>query len=253
MTYTDPYRVQFANDLWLVMDVGEVKQSKNIDSYAPVEYTAAEAANAAPAVEPLNTACATSSIFGDDTVSVYTSQFAQLTSLVSGTTQSRLWVGAHRPFYGLVNVQPADEATLTSFDCELATSIYLSNISISGVLGVVSGHFHAFEIVEFDGPTGFPTTIVIGNSGTQLATPRQGQPFGIERVNGKRTVLGELVSNAQTIGEFGFGIINVPSDDTAIATNTAKFLSDEAFQGHTDVMTELLPKALHASESFATP
>ena len=47
LTYTDPYTVQFDSDNWLVLDSSTVAtEDVSIDSYPPLEYTAAAAAAA---------------------------------------------------------------------------------------------------------------------------------------------------------------------------------------------------------------
>lgn len=81
-----------------------------------------------------------------------------------------------------LSVSPApwtSRGQLYTLECQLTDALAKSNVSLPEMAAVVSGHFHSWELLQF-GPAR-PAQLVAGNSGTQLATPRDGSPDGIFR------------------------------------------------------------------------
>lgn len=227
MKYTDPYKVEFKYDEWLVMDVGKLSQQSGVDAFAPTEYTADQGNNEERAVAPQSAECYNHTLYDDDEYPYkkYAEQFTMLENLTRDVydRRKRRWLGLHRPIFGLLNSDPGHGSYLQNFDCELAVSAALSNVSIDDIFAVVSGHLHAHQHVAF-GDFGFPTQLIFGNGGTQLATPRNGAAFGTELASG-RNILGTDISSAETIGEFGFGVIQVGQDFTRAGVSP-KYLKD---------------------------
>lgn len=89
-----------------------------------------------------------------------------------------------------------------------------------------------------------------GNSGTQLATPRDGAPNGIFRAVG-RPLLGANVSYSETVGEFGWTQLEVSSDGPGNAVMTTYFLADDAFEPQKpQIHRTLVPVALQVDQTW---
>ena len=135
---------------------------------------------------------------------------------------------------------------LYSFQCQLTDAAAKSNLSLPNIAAIVSGHFHSWQLVQFQQPR--PAQLVAGNSGTQLATPRDGAPNGIFRAAG-RSLLGANVSYSETVGEFGWTQLEVSSD--AVSVMTAYFLADDAFKPHNpEIHRTLVPGTLQVNQTW---
>jgi len=228
--------VDFATDQWLVLDSSSIKdEDVGIDDVPEDAFTeeTAEKLNGT-AVSPMGPKCATAS----------KADVEENLPIVDGLMglvhpRKRHWIGTHRPVNAIA-YEPVDDrpAALLAFQCELANAVALANISVPDVAAVVSGHVHYFQVAQFQ--TGV-SQIALGNGGTQLKTPLDGQPIGLDLVAGRQiTVLDDLVVNSPTVGEWGYGVLEADRASAAAPPRlTAKFLGDGGFRGAPDVVAEL--------------
>jgi len=135
---------------------------------------------------------------------------------------------------------------LYSFQCQLSDTLAKSAISLPNVAAVVSGHFHGWQLVEFQETR--PAQLVVGNSGTQLATPRDGSPNGIFRAHG-RPLLGQNISHSPTVGEFGWSLLDVSGETNP--KMSAFFLADEDFESTPEIHRTLVRRTLQLNETWA--
>ena len=156
----------------------------------------------------------------------------------------RQWLASHRPLFAVTFQDEGEGGQLLSFQCQLTDAMAKTNLSLPNIAAVVSGHFHAFEVLEFQKR---PAQLVVGNSGTQLATPRDGSPNGIFRAVG-RPLLGESISYSEAVGEFGWAILETQSDHVSMS---AFFLGDEEFKPHPEIQRTFTPSALQVDQLWA--
>lgn len=242
---SNPYNVEFEDDNWLVVDTSSVaSEDVSIDSFPPEEYTKMDAETAGTAPVPSLDSCETKPASGDD----FIAEFLQLTQL--SNSASRQWLASHRPLFGLTFQDEGSGGQLYSFQCQLTDALAKSAVSLPNIAAVVSGHFHAWQLVEFQEAGGSmrPAQLVVGNSGTQLATPRDGSPNGIRRAQG-RPLLGINISYSQTVGEFGWSQLDV-SDGTQNSKMSAFFLADEKFDSNPEIHRTLVPGTLQVDQTW---
>lgn len=226
----------FWNDQWLVLDSSGIKdEDVGIDDVPQVAFTEEVAKKSmGGAVHPMGPKCVTAS---EGDVEENLPIVDGLMGLVNAS--KRHWIGTHRPMnaisYESVDSRPA---ALLAFQCELTNVVALANISVPDVAAVVSGHVHYFQLAQYQHGV---SQVALGNGGTQLKTPLDGQPIGLDLVAGKQiTVLDDLVVSSPTVGEWGYGILEANGVSAAAAPRlTAKFLSDGGFQGAQDVVADL--------------
>mmetsp|Transcript_17274 Transcript_17274/g.38244 ORF Transcript_17274/g.38244 Transcript_17274/m.38244 type:complete len:605 (-) Transcript_17274:4-1818(-) len=241
VTGSNSYNVEFDHDNWLVVDTSSVAGEEiSIDHYTMEEYTKmdAEAAGTAPVLSLDN--CDTKPASGDDHIA----KFQQLTQL--SNSASRQWLASHRPLFGLTFQDHGSGGQLYSFQCQLSDTLAKSAISLPNVAAVVSGHFHGWQLVEFQETR--PAQLVVGNSGTQLATPRDGSPNGIFRAHG-RPLLGQNISHSPTVGEFGWSLLDVSGETNP--KMSAFFLADEDFESTPEIHRTLVRRTLQLNETWA--
>ncbi|CAE8654219.1 unnamed protein product [Polarella glacialis] len=240
---TGPYDVDFEEDQWLIIDSNKISgEDVGIDDYPQEAFTELDADNfRGEAVPPMDETCYDESSGHQDLW-----MLSGLQQLVQPS--KRHWIGIHRPVFGLAFENEGNRTNkLYSFQCQLPNALRLANISLPDVPAIVSGHFHAFQVVESKQR---PSQIVLGNGGTQLATPWNGQPLGIGQAGDIGiTVLGDEIIDSTTIGEWGYGFIRIASTPILIA----KFLQDTLFQGTADVAVSLSPRTLSVPVGFMRP
>ena len=159
----------------------------------------------------------------------------------------RQWLASHRPLFAVTFQDEGQGGQLVAFQCQLTDAMAKSKVSLPNVAAVVSGHFHAFELLEFQKR---PSQLVVGNSGTQLATPRDGSPNGIFRAVG-RPLLGESISYSESVGEFGWAVLETESDNVDNVRMSAFFLGDEDFKPHPAIQRILVPGTLQVDQLWA--
>lgn len=232
VTETPPYSVDFENDQWLVIDSADVTdEDVGIDDFPQKAFTAEDAKEfAKTAVVPIGADCESATSGQDELWMV-----SGLMKLVH--PGKRHWIGVHRPVFGLSYESENDKPSqLYAFQCELVNAVANASIVVEDVPAIVSGHVHYFQLVQYETRT---AQIAFGNSGTQLKTPLNGQPIGLDLVAGKGiTVLGEEVQNSPTVGQFGYGVLAAGAARSA-PTMTAKFLSDASHTGLRDITASL--------------
>jgi len=201
VTETPPYSVDFLEEQWLVIDSSDVSnEDVSIDKTPEQAFSAEDAeAIAGKPVLPLGAKCE-----GEDSGKADLWMVSGLLDLVH--PGKRHWIAVHRPVSGLTfeSVKNAPNQ-LYSFQCELANTMNLANITIDNVPAIVSGHVHYFQLVQYQEGT---AQIAVGNSGTQLKTPYNGEPLGLEQVAGTgATVLGDEVVNSPSVGQWGYAVL----------------------------------------------
>jgi hypothetical protein len=125
-------------------------------------------------------------------IAAFTSQF----KAAAGTNLANAWLLSHRPIWAAKAGEKADRAKLRLLNATLQGA--WSAAPVPGVILVVSGHTHLFELLGFGNKQ--PTQLVIGNGGTDLAhkisTSLAGQSIG-----------GSTVAYGTSVDDFGYVLL----------------------------------------------
>jgi hypothetical protein len=124
----------------------------------------------------------------DEYVQEYRSIFAQ--GFHSG------WVLTHRPIWGF-----RSQASVTSpLNAALEAAWEKAGVKRSDVSLVIAGHIHLFELLSFQPAAQLPPQLIIGNSGTQLATPLPADLDGARIAN-------KIVARGESFTSVSYGLL----------------------------------------------
>lgn len=242
--YTPPFAVPFEQEQYIVQDSSNVHEKDGgIDHFQFVQGACPDppqdgsliqvaGANRFDATNPSQT---DESI--DAQVALYEAEMIQLAAMAERYETNIILT--HRPLFAV----GCNNTEMVSLDWTLERAIspsFLTNVS-----GVISGHMHWLEVVEFQNMT-LPTQIVVGHGGTKLI-PNYVNPdvfSSLELVVGYQDEIAAKVSKGfSNSTSFGYGVIVRNSDGDYDVT----FCNYDQTRNATDTLEYqlVIPKTRH--------
>ncbi len=156
--YTSPYAVKFEREQFLVSDVSAVKTSHEVDDFDFVDGACPSSpTNGTDYLVPEQLALP-SDIFLPQR-EVYAKNFEDIEAM-SLNFDTNFYVG-HYPLLAVA----CNGTNIVTLDYTLQQS--LRNGTLDNIVGIISGHIHWLEVLEFRNNS-LPAQIVVGNGGTEL-------------------------------------------------------------------------------------
>jgi len=133
----------------------------------------------------------------------FNAQFERIQSLVNDApADNAIWLQSHRPLWGLR--KPDDDTPANERDASGQYAVIDSTLQTAfanfpvpqPVHLVLSGHMHRFQTVDFRAPSAFPTQLIVGNGGVDLANNVPKDPFSLS--------IGGSTADGFGLSEFGY-------------------------------------------------
>lgn len=210
--FTDPYVVTYHDVQWLVVDSSQVASvGGGIDHYdgdCPTEVTVITG------LDPRNESAfpyTPNSSHGFDPSNFpaeygnYTEIFAEGKSMLD--SHKPVGLLSHRPLYAIT----CHKGSYLALDYTLQLAAEATGLFNSTIKFVLSGHYHLFQYVEYEGRV---PTLVFGHGGTKLfdGDPNIATAVGATVLTEDGAPAAVITANSTMYKQFGFGLLEVKEE-----------------------------------------